>query len=113
VQNMPDFLRTRGPVFNSIEEFALETLRLVGNECLTALQWPSPNGVPAYTRAGYERIQQLSLNEEEAAFANQVLIGGQTLEAIAATNDIDLNTAHRILFRFLALELFDYWTATS
>ena len=113
IQDMPDFLRTRGPLFNSSDDFALETLRLVGNECLTALEWGPPTGVPAYTRAGYEQVQSLTLNDEEVAFANQVVVGGQTLEAIAAAANMDIETAHRVLFRFLALEIFDYWTATA
>jgi CheY-like chemotaxis protein len=113
LSSMPDFLKARSPLFNRSDDFALETLRLVGSECMTAVQWGPPTGVPAYTRAGYERVQQLSLNEEEVAFANQVVVGGQTLEAITAAAGMDNETAHRVLFRFLALEIFDYWTATS
>jgi CheY-like chemotaxis protein len=113
IQDMPAFLKTRAPLFNGSDDFALETLRLVGNECLTALEWGPPTGVPAYTRAGYEQVQQLTLNDEEVAFANQVVVGGQTLEAIAAAANLDIETAHRVLFRFLALEIFDYWTATA
>ncbi|NJK92084.1 MAG: hypothetical protein HC904_09805 [Blastochloris sp.] len=110
---LPEFLKLLNPIFKGSDDFALETLRLVGPECMTALNWGAPSGVPAYTRAGYERVQQLPLNEEEVAFANHVVTGGQSLEAIASAANMDLETAHRVLFRFLALEIFDYWSAPA
>jgi hypothetical protein len=92
-------------------EWAMESLRRVGSESASAMAWGEPTGIPAYTRRGYERIQQIPLNDEEVAFA--ALIGPTTsLAQIADALHIDTETAQRILHRFLCLEIFDYWPAS-
>jgi twitching motility two-component system response regulator PilH len=100
------------PLFTGVMgEWAMETLRRVGSESASAMAWGEPTGIPAYTRRGYERIQQIPLNDEEVAFA--ALIGPTTsLAQIANSLQIDTETAQRILHRFLCLEIFDYWPAS-
>lgn len=100
------------PAFDgTIGEWAMESLRFVGAESGSAMAWGEPTGIPAYTRRGYERIQQIPLNDEEVAFAS--LIGPTTsLAQIAASMQIDTETAQRILHRFLCLEILDYWPAS-
>ena len=113
LNELPHFLHKSEPLFNSADSFALESLRLVGAECLVTFDTNSATGTPAYTSSGYKRIQNISLNEEEISFANQVILGGQSLNAIATASGMDIGMAHRILFRFLNLEIFDYWPAAE
>jgi twitching motility two-component system response regulator PilH len=111
-QAAPPSFTTGLPLFTGvIGEWAMETLRRVGSESASAMAWGEPTGIPAYTRRGYERIQQIPLNDEEVAFA--ALIGPTTsLAQIADSLQIDTETAQRILHRFLCLEIFDYWPAS-
>ena len=67
---MPLPLRTSGlpPFAGTMSEWAMESLRFVGDDFRSAMAG-EPTGIPAYTRKGYERIQQIPLNDEELAFA--------------------------------------------
>jgi CheY-like chemotaxis protein len=108
---VPAFAASLPPFDGPMGEWAMESLRCVGGECGASMAWGEPTGIPAYTRRGYERIQQIPLNDEEVAFAG--LIGPTTsLADIAKAMRIDTETAQRILFRYLCLEILDYWPAS-
>lgn len=111
-QSAPPPFAEKLPAFDgTMSEWAMESLRFVGSESGSAMAWGEPTGIPAYTRRGYERIQQIPLNDEEVAFAS--LIGPTTsLAQIASSMQIDTDTAQRILHRFLCLEILDYWPAS-
>jgi len=99
------------PYDGVMSDWAMETLRYVGDDFRSAMAWGEPTGIPAYTRRGYERIQQIPLNDEELAFAG--LISPTTsLAQIAEGMHTDVESAQRILHRFLCLEIFDYWPAS-
>lgn len=100
------------PLYSGVmSDWAMESLRWVGEEAQSAMAWGNSSGIPAYTRRGYERIQEIPLNDEEIAFAG--LIGPtNSLDQIAASMQIDIEAAQRILFRFLCLEIFEYWPAS-
>jgi len=107
----PPFAAGLSAFDGTIGEWAMETLRCVGSESGSAMAWGEPTGIPAYTRRGYERIQQIPLNDEEVAFAGA--IGPTTsLAQIAQAMKADTETAQRILHRFLCLEILDYWPAS-
>lgn len=100
------------PLFEgTMSEWAMESLRLVGDDFRSAMAWGEPTGIPAYTRKGYERIQLIPLNDEEMAFAGTIS-PSHSLGKIAATMNTDVDHAQRILHRFLCLEIFDYWPAS-
>lgn len=99
------------PFNGPMSEWAMETLRQGGDEYRSAMAWGEPTGIPAYTRKGYERIQQIPLSDEELAFAGQ-LSPTNSLAQIAAGMRTDVDTAQRILHRFLCLEILDYWPAS-
>lgn len=105
----PPWTQDLPPYDGTISDWALESLRYVEAGCHRDLVTSGgENGIAAYSRKGYDRIQQLLLNEEEAAFAR--LVGpNRTLTEIAAILQIEMEEAQKILFRFLALEVFDYW----
>ena len=92
-----------------MDQWMLESLRHVGDEALSAIAWGDLGGVPIYTRHGYERIQHITLTREEANFLGQ--IGSATLAEMAAALRIAPERAQQILFRFLSLEIFEYWPA--
>jgi CheY-like chemotaxis protein len=92
-------------------DWAMETLRHVGDDFRSAMAWGEPTGIPAYTRRGYERIQQIPLNDEELAFAS-FITPTTSLAQIAERMKTDVEGAQRILHRFLCLEIFDYWPAS-
>ena len=93
----------------SADEWMLETLRCIGDEALHAMAWGDLSGVPIYTRDGYERIQQISVTEEEAAFLGQ--IGDQTLSEMSRALQISPERGQQLLYRFLCLGIFEYWPA--
>jgi CheY-like chemotaxis protein len=99
------------PYSGTMSEWAMESLRFVGDDFRSAMAWGEPTGIPAYTRKGYERIQQIPLNDEELAFAG-LISPTHSLARIAATMQTDVDSAQRVLHRFLCLEIFDYWPAS-
>jgi CheY-like chemotaxis protein len=105
-------LTTGLPQFEgTMSEWAMETLRFVGDDFRSAMAWGEPTGIPAYTRKGYERIQQIPLSDEELAFAG-LISPTSSLAKIAEGMGTDVDSAQRVLHRFLCLEIFDYWPAS-
>jgi len=99
------------PYGGTMSEWAMETLRYVGGDFRSAMAWGEPTGIPAYTRKGYERIQQIPLSDEELAFAG-LISPTNSLAKIAEGMRTDVDSAQRVLHRFLCLEIFDYWPAS-
>ena len=64
--------------------------------------------IPAYTRDGFERVQNLRLTVAEAQFASQ-FNGVRSVQQIAKNLRLDLKFARLTLFRFLALEIIECW----
>jgi len=98
------------PAEASLDDWALESLRFV-----QTLDQPvsfEPTSIPAYTKDGYERIQKLKLTADEARFASQ-FNGTRSVQQIAKNLRLDLKSANLMMFRFLALELVECWTAST
>ena len=110
LSQFPDFVKNFPPTTEDPDNWILASLRHVKFESLMAHQRPDPNGSPAYTRKGYELIQRLKLNDIEARFATAVN-GAESLQSIAKKIGIPLNDALLIVFRFLSLEIIDYWSS--
>ncbi len=108
---LPPLTSALTPYAGTMSEWAMESLRFVGDDFRSAMAWGEPTGIPAYTRKGYERIQQIPLNDEEMAFAG-LISPTTTLGDIADGMRSDVDTAQRVLHRFLCLEIFDYWPAS-
>lgn len=106
-----DYAKNFPPSADDPDNWILASLRYVKFENLMGSQRPDPNGSPAYTRKGYELIQRLKLNDVEARFATAVN-GAETLQSIAKKIGVPLNDALLIVFRFLALDIIDYWSSS-
>ena len=96
------------PAESDIDQWALATLRLVqfpdiGNKMPYEQNW-----IPAYTRDGFDRIQNLRLTVAEAQFASQ-FNSVRSIQQIAKNLRLDLKFARLTLFRFLALEIVECW----
>jgi len=94
----------------NVRDWALETLRLV--ERIDETAHFEPASIPAYTRAGFERVQKLKLTPDEAQFASQ-FNGARSVQQIAKNLRLDLKFASVTLFRFLALEIIECWPGSS
>ena len=94
----------------NVSDWALETLRLVqksdqpGNFDTAS--------IPAYTKDGFEQVQNLKLTSDEAQFASQ-FNGARSAQQIAKNLRLDLKSARQLLFRFLALEIVECWPAST
>src|SRR5881398_583080 len=64
--------------------------------------------IPAYTKEGFARVQNLKLTVAEAQFASQ-FNGVRSIAQIAKNLRLDLKFARLTLFRFLALEIVECW----
>jgi DNA-binding response OmpR family regulator len=95
-----------------LDQWALATLRFVQFPQLGNRAYYEPASIPAYTRDGFERIQNLRLTVAEAQFASQ-FNGARSVQQIAKNLRLDLKFASVTLFRFLALELIECWPPTS
>jgi len=93
---------------SDVDQWALATLRFVQFPQLGSRAYYDPDSIPAYTRDGFERIQNLRLTVAEAQFASQ-FNGARSVQQIAKNLRLDLKFASVTLFRFLALEIVECW----
>ena len=108
---LPDFA-TALPGDLDVDQWALATLRFVEFPQLGDRAYYDPASVPAYTRDGFERVQNLRLTVAEAQFGSQ-FNGVRSVQQIAKNLRLDLKFASVTLFRFLALEIVECWSAGS
>ena len=109
--SLPDFA-TAIPGELDVDQWSLATLRFVQFPQLGDRAYYDPASVPAYTRDGFERVQNLRLTVAEAQFASQ-FNGVRSVQQIAKNLRLDLKLASVTLFRFLALEIVECWPASS
>ncbi|HJT82534.1 MAG TPA: DUF4388 domain-containing protein, partial [Chthoniobacterales bacterium] len=109
--NMPAFAAEISPE-PDIDHWVLATLRLIQFQDLGNKANYDINSIPAYTRDGFDRVQNLRLTVAEAQFASQ-FNGSRSIAQIAKNLRLDLKFARLTLFRFLALEIVECWPATS
>ncbi len=95
-----------------IDQWELTTLRLIQFQDLGNKANYDINSIPAYTRDGFDRVQDLRLTVAEAQFASQ-FNGARSIAQIAKNLRLDLKFARLTLFRFLALEIVECWPATT
>jgi hypothetical protein len=108
--NLPPYA-TLLPGDSDVDQWALATLRFVQFPQLGNRAYYEPTSIPAYTRDGFERIQNLRLTVAEAQFASQ-FNGARSVQQIAKNLRLDLKFASVTLFRFLALEIVECWSPT-
>ncbi len=103
---LPDYCNDV-PGEEDIDHWMLTTLRCIQFQELGETEIES-GSVPAYTRDGYERVQNLRLTVAEAQFASQ-FNGVRSVAQIAKNLRLDFKFARLTLFRFLALEIVECW----
>ncbi len=109
-QELPEFTREMPASEDSLDQWALSTLRFVQYQALNTKELSDSGSIPAYTRDGYERIQELRLTVAEAQFASQ-FNGSRSIAQISKNLRLDIKFARLTLFRFLALEIVECWPA--
>jgi DNA-binding response OmpR family regulator len=109
METLPDFAREM-PGEEDIDHWALTTLRVLQYSDIADNFATDPGSIPAYTRHGFERVQNLRLSAAEAQFASQ-FNGNRSVAQIARNLRLDLKFARLTLFRFLALEIVECWPA--
>ena len=95
-----------------MDHWELATLRLIQLQDLGTKANYDISSIPAYTRDGYDRVQDLRLTVAEAQFASQ-FNGVRSIAQIAKNLRLDLKFARLTLFRFLALEIVECWPAQT
>ena len=91
-----------------IDHWVLTTLRCIQFQELVETPETEAGRIPAYTRDGYQRVQELRLTVAEAQFASQ-FNGVRSIAQIAKNLRLDFKFARLTLFRFLALEIVECW----
>ena len=108
---LPDFAEEIAPE-SDLDHWELATLRLIQFQDLGSKANYDINSIPAYTRDGFDRVQNLRLTVAEAQFASQ-FNGSRSVAQIAKNLRLDLKFARLTLFRFLALEIVECWPAAT
>ena len=90
------------------DQWSLNTLRFIQYQELADAASYDQESIPAFTRDGFERVQNLRLTVAEAQFASQ-FNGSRSIAQIAKNLRLDLKFARLTLFRFKALEIVDLW----
>ncbi len=111
LEAVPDFARET-PGEEDVDHWALAALRLIQSPDVADQVACDPSCIPAYTRDGFERVQNLRLTVAEAQFASQ-FNGNRSIAQIARNLRLDLKFARSTLFRFLALEIVECWPPTA
>ena len=111
-QELPGYTRDLPSTEDSMDQWALGTLRFVESHELDASAIVEASSVPAYTRDGSQRVQELRLTPPEAQLASQ-FNGRRSIAQIADNLHLDINSVRLTLFRFLALEIAECWPAQS
>ena len=111
-QELPGYTRDLPSTEDSMDQWALGTLRFVESGELGTNALVEASSLPAYTRDGSERVQELRLTVAEAQFASQ-FNGSRSITQIADNLHLDINSARLTLFRFLALEIVECWPGQS
>jgi DNA-binding response OmpR family regulator len=106
-ETVPEFA-SDVPGEEDIDHWMLTTLRCIQFQELGDTPDIESGSVPAYTRDGYERVQNLRLTVAEAQFASQ-FNGVRSVAQIAKNLRLDFKFARLTLFRFLALEIVECW----
>jgi DNA-binding response OmpR family regulator len=106
-ETLPEFC-SDVPAEEDIDHWILTTLRCIQFGELGDTPEIESGSVPAYTRDGYERVQNLRLTVAEAQFASQ-FNGVRSVAQIAKNLRLDFKFARLTLFRFLALEIVECW----
>jgi hypothetical protein len=107
---LPGFAREI-PGDPDVDQWALSTLRFTQYQELGEVEPTDPACVPAYTRDGFMRVQNLRLTAAEAQFASQ-FNGSRSITQIAKNLRLDLKFARLTLFRFLKLEIVECWPSS-
>jgi DNA-binding response OmpR family regulator len=97
---------------SDIDHWELATLRLIQAPELGDKANYDISSIPAYTRDGFDRVQNLRLTVAEAQFASQ-FNGIRSIAQIAKNLRLDLKFARLTLFRFLTLEIVECWPAQT
>ena len=106
--SLPDYARDI-PAEADADNWSLVTLRSVGFQELGESGNYDPAFIPAYTKDGFDRVQNLRLTVAEAQFASQ-FNGMRSIQQIAKNLRLDLKFARLNLFRCLALEIVECWS---
>jgi hypothetical protein len=106
-EQLPDYTQDIASE-EDVDHWALSTLRFIQFSEIGSRADYDPNSIPAYTRDGFERVQQLRLTVSEAQFASQ-FNGVRSIAQIAKNLRLDVKFARLTLFRFLALEIVECW----
>ena len=110
-ETLPDYCRDV-PGEADIDHWVLTTLRCIQFQELGQGADLEAGSVPAYTRDGFKRVQDLRLTVAEAQFASQ-FNGVRSIAQIAKNLRLDFKFARLTLFRFLALEIVECWPAAT
>jgi DNA-binding response OmpR family regulator len=110
-EELPDYA-TEMPAEPDVDHWALGSLRFIQFQELGEHANFDPALIPAYTKNGFDRVQNLKLTVAEAQFASQ-FNGSRSLQQIAKNLRLDLKFARLTLFRFLALEIVECWPPSS
>jgi DNA-binding response OmpR family regulator len=91
-----------------VDHWALGSLRFIQFQDLGEQINYDAASIPAYTKDGFGRVQNLKLTVAEAQFASQ-FNGVRSIQQIAKNLRLDLKFARLTLFRFLSLEIVECW----
>ena len=96
-QELPAYAHQLPATEDNIDQWVLSTLRFVQYQELEAQPMTDMASIPAYTRDGYERVQQLRLTVAEAQFASQ-FNGSRSILQITKNLRLDVKFTRLTLF---------------
>ncbi|MEM9444480.1 MAG: response regulator [Verrucomicrobiota bacterium] len=106
----PDFVTNSNLSSLTMQEWTMESLRSISTRDLSQLPiLLDERGIPGYTPLGFDIIYKYPLNEDDVKFAQLVDKSQKTVGEIAQQLELSIDQAKLILFRYISLEIFQYW----
>ncbi len=89
-QELPEFSNELPASEDSIDQWALSTLRFVQYQAFNTKDLSDSGSIPAYTRDGFERVQELRRTVAEAQFSSQ-FNGSRSIAQISKNLRLDIS----------------------
>jgi DNA-binding response OmpR family regulator len=109
--DFPDYV-PESPIEETMLNWITLTLRSVDAYSASVKAVATPEDIMSFSAEGYQRIQILSLSEEEVNFASQLGEGGATVGQSADALNLQWHEVSRILFLFTKTRVIDVWPST-
>jgi len=110
LETLPDFV-TEEPIKASALHWITTTLRCVNTDSPLVSSVAKPDDILSFTAEGYQKVQSMSLTQEEVSLITKLGEGNANIGQIAQDLNLQWHEMSRILFLLKKTRIIDIWPA--